>query len=133
LFAAGLFNASLFAASIPPISTAYAVCEGMGFESGLDKRFHEAPAFYWLYTLLIVLGAAAVLFPGFSLIRVMVLSQVANGILLPFVLVFVIVLINDRELMGRYVNSRWYNIVSWGTVGTMVALTIAMVIATARG
>src|SRR6478735_7911341 len=132
LFAAGLFNASLFAASILPISTAYAVCEGMGFESGLDKRFHEAPAFYWLYTLLIVLGAGAVLFPGFSLIRVMVVSQVANGILLPFVLVFVIMLINDKELMGRYVNSRWYNVVSWGTVGTMIALTIAMLIATVK-
>jgi Mn2+/Fe2+ NRAMP family transporter len=133
LFAAGLFNASLFAASILPISTAYAVCEGMGFESGLDKRFHEAPAFYWLYTLLIVIGAGSVLFPGFSLIRVMVLSQVANGILLPFVLVFVILLVNDRELMGRYVNSRWYNAVSWGTVGTMIALTVAMLIATAKG
>jgi len=133
LFAAGLFNASLFAASILPISTAYAVCEGMGFESGLDKRFHEAPAFYWLYTLLIVLGAGAVLFPGFSLIRVMVVSQVANGILLPFVLVFVIMLINDKELMGRYVNSRWYNAVSWGTVGTMIALTVAMIIAQLRG
>jgi NRAMP (natural resistance-associated macrophage protein)-like metal ion transporter len=133
LFAAGLFNASLFAASILPISTAYAVCEGMGFESGLDKRFHEAPAFYWLYTLLIVLGAGVVLMPGFSLIRVMVLSQVANGILLPFVLVFVILLINDEELMGRHVNSRWYNFVSWGTVGTMIALTIAMLIATLKG
>jgi NRAMP (natural resistance-associated macrophage protein)-like metal ion transporter len=133
LFAAGLFNASLFAASILPISTAYAVCEGMGFESGLDKRFHEAPAFYWLYTLLIVLGAGVVLMPGFSLIRVMVLSQVANGILLPFVLVFVILLINDEELMGRYINSRWYNVVSWGTVGTMIALTIAMLIATVKG
>ena len=133
LFAAGLFNASLFAASILPISTAYAVCEGMGFESGLDKRFHEAPAFYWLYTLLIVLGAGAVLFPGFSLIRVMVVSQVANGILLPFVLVFVIMLINDKELMGRYVNSRWYNAVSWGTVGTMIVLTAAMIIAQLRG
>jgi len=133
LFAAGLFNASLFAASILPISTAYAVCEGMGFESGLDKRFHEAPAFYWLYTLLIVLGAGIVLMPGFSLIRVMVLSQVANGILLPFVLVFVIMLINDEELMGRYVNSRWYNVVSWGTVGTMIALTMGMLIATVKG
>ena len=132
LFAAGLFNASLFAASILPISTAYAVCEGMGFESGLDKRFHEAPAFYWLYTLLIVLGAGVVLMPGFSLIRVMVLSQVANGILLPFVLVFVIMLINDRELMGDYTNSRWYNVVSWVTVGVMIALTLAMVIAQAR-
>jgi NRAMP (natural resistance-associated macrophage protein)-like metal ion transporter len=133
LFAAGLFNASLFAASILPISTAYAVCEGMGLESGLDKRFHEAPVFYWLYTLLIVLGAGVVLMPGFSLIRVMVLSQEANGILLPFVLVFVIMLVNDKELMGRYVNSRWYNIVSWGTVGTMIALTIAMIIATVKG
>ena len=133
LFAFGLFNASLFAASILPISTAYAVCEGMGLESGLDKRFHEAPAFYWLYTLLIVLGAGAVLLPGFSLIRVMVVSQVANGVLLPFVLVFVIFLINDRKLMGRYVNSRWYNIVSWLTVGTMILLTIAMLIAQLRG
>ena len=105
----------------------------MGLESGLDKRFHEAPAFYWLYTLLIVLGAGAVLLPGFSLIRVMVVSQVANGVLLPFVLVFVIFLINDRKLMGRYVNSRWYNIVSWLTVGTMILLTIAMLIAQLRG
>jgi Mn2+/Fe2+ NRAMP family transporter len=80
-----------------------------------------------------VLGAGAVLFPGFSLIRVMVVSQVANGILLPFVLVFVIMLINDKELMGRYVNSRWYNAVSWGTVGTMIALTVAMIIAQLRG
>src|SRR6266498_1052242 len=109
LFAAGLFNASLFAASILPISTAYAVCEGLGFESGLDKRFEEAPAFYWLYTALIVFGAGAVLIPHFPLFRVMVLSQVANGILLPFVLIFVVLLINDRELMGTYTNSRWYN------------------------
>jgi NRAMP (natural resistance-associated macrophage protein)-like metal ion transporter len=133
LFAAGLFNASLFAASILPISTAYAVCEGMGFESGLDKRFHEAPAFYWLYTLLIVLGAGVLLIPGFPLIRVMVASQVANGILLPFVLVYVLLLVNDKELMGRHTNSRWYNVVAWTTVGTMIALTIAMVIAQLRG
>jgi NRAMP (natural resistance-associated macrophage protein)-like metal ion transporter len=133
LFAAGLFNASLFAASILPISTAYAVCEGMGFESGLDKRFHEAPAFYWLYTLLIVVGAGALLIPGFPLIRVMVASQVANGVLLPFVLVYVLLLVNDSELMGRYTNSRWYNVVAWATVGTMIALTIAMVVAQLRG
>jgi NRAMP (natural resistance-associated macrophage protein)-like metal ion transporter len=133
LFAGGLFNASLFAASILPISTAYAVCEGMGFESGLDKRFHEAPAFYWLYTLLIVLGAGALLIPGFPLIRVMVASQVANGILLPFVLVYVLLLVNDRELMGEHANSRWYNVVAWTTVGTMIGLTIAMVIAQLRG
>ena len=133
LFAAGLFNASLFAASILPISTAYAVCEGLGLESGLDKRFEEAPAFYWLYTLLIVFGAGFILIPRFPLFRVMVLSQVANGILLPFVLIFVLLLVNDKELMGSYVNSKWYNVVSWITVGVMMALTIAMVIAQLRG
>jgi Mn2+/Fe2+ NRAMP family transporter len=133
LFAAGLFNASLFAASILPISTAYAVCEGLGLESGLDKRFEEAPAFYWLYTALIVFGAGVVLLPRLPLLRVMVVSQVANGVLLPFVLIFVVLLVNDRELMGSYTNSRWYNIVSWLTVGIMIALTIAMLIAQARG
>ena len=133
LFAAGLFNASLFAASILPISTAYAVCEGLGLESGLDKRFDEAPAFYWLYTALIVLGAGVLLLPRFPLFRVMVLSQVVNGILLPFVLVFMLLLMNDRELMGEHVNSRWYNIVSWFTVAAMAALSIALLIAQARG
>jgi NRAMP (natural resistance-associated macrophage protein)-like metal ion transporter len=133
LFAAGLFNASLFAASILPISTAYAVCEGLGLESGLDKRFDEAPAFYWLYTALIVFGAGVVLIPGFPLFRIMVLSQVVNGVLLPFVLIFVLLLINDHELMGTYTNSRWYNVVSWITVGTMIALTLAMMIAQAKG
>ncbi len=129
LFAAGLLNASLFAACILPISTAYAVCEGLGLESGLDKRFHEAPAFYWLYTLLIVFGAGVLLVPRFPLFRVMVLSQVANGILLPFVLVFVLLLTNDRELMGQYTNSRRYNVISWITVGVMIVLTIAWLLA----
>ena len=133
LFAAGLFNASLFAASILPISTAYAVCEGLGLESGLDKRFDEAPAFYWLYTALIVLGAGVLLLPRFPLFRVMVLSQVVNGILLPFVLVFMLLLMNDRELMGEHVNSRWYNVVSWFTVAAMAALSIALLIAQTRG
>src|SRR5215467_2670336 len=129
LFAGGLFNASLFAASILPISTAYAVCEGLGLESGLDKRFEEAPAFYWLYTLLIVFGAGVILVPRFPLFRVMVLSQVANGVLLPFVLIFVLLLVNDRELMGDYTNSRRYNAVSWFVVGSMIVLTVAMLLA----
>jgi Mn2+/Fe2+ NRAMP family transporter len=132
LFAAGLFNASLFAACILPISTAYAVCEGLGLESGLDKRFHEAPAFYWLYTLLIVFGAGVLLVPRFPLFRVMVLSQVANGVLLPFVLIFVLLLTNDRELMGTFTNSRRYNVIAWITVGAMIALTIGMVLAQFR-
>ena len=126
LFAAGLFNASLFAASILPISTAYAVCEGLGFESGLDKRFDEAPVFYWLYTLLIVFGAGVLLLPRVPLVYVSVLSQVANGVVLPFVLIFMLLLTNDREVMGEHVNSRGYNIVAWLTVGVMIALTVAM-------
>ena len=126
LFAAGLFNASLFAASILPISTAYAVCEGLGLESGLDKRFDEAPTFYWLYTLLIVFGAGVLLLPRFPLFPVMVASQMLNGVLLPFVLIFVVILMNDRELMGEQVNSRGYNIVAWATVAVMIALTVAM-------
>ena len=126
LFAAGLFNASLFAASILPISTSYAVCEGLGFESGLDKKFHEAPVFYWLYTLIIVVGAGVLLIPRFPLAHIMVLSQVVNGVVLPFVLIFMLLLVNDRELMGAHVNSRWFNAIAWLTVGVMIALTLAM-------
>src|SRR5262245_16617534 len=127
LFAAGLFNASLFAASILPISTAYAVCEGLGFESGLDKKFHEAPVFYWLYTLLIVLGAGVLLIPRLPLVYVLVLSQVVNGVVLPFVLVFMLLLTNDRELMGEYANSRGFNVVAWTTVVVTIGLTLAMI------
>ena len=128
LFAAGLFNASLFAASILPISTSYVVCEGLGFESGLDKKFHEAPVFYWLYTLLIVTGAGVLLIPRFPLVHVMVLSQVVNGVVLPFVLIFMLLLTNDRELMGEHVNSRSFNIIAWTTVVVMIVLTVLMVL-----
>jgi Mn2+/Fe2+ NRAMP family transporter len=128
LFAAGLFNASLFAASILPISTAYAVCEGLGLESGLDKRFDEAPVFYWLYTVLIVFGAGVLLLPRVPLVYVSVLSQIANGVVLPFVLIFMLLLTNDRELMGEHINSRGFNIVAWTTVVVMIVLTLAMMI-----
>jgi Mn2+/Fe2+ NRAMP family transporter len=127
LFAAGLFNASLFAASILPISTAYAVCEGIGLESGLDKRFDEAPAFYWLYTALIVAGAGVLLIPRFPLVRIMILSQVVNGAVLPFVLIFMLRLVNNRELMGEHANSRGYNVVAWVTTVVMIVLTLALV------
>jgi Mn2+/Fe2+ NRAMP family transporter len=133
LFAAGLFNASLFAASILPISTAYAVCEGLGFESGLDKKFHEAPVFYWLYTLLIVFGAAVLLIPRIPLVYVTVLSQVANGIVLPFVLIFMLLLTNDRELMGDHTNSRTFNVIAWSTVVVVIVMTVAMVVAQTQG
>jgi NRAMP (natural resistance-associated macrophage protein)-like metal ion transporter len=128
LFAAGLLNASLFAATVLPITTAYTVCEGLGFESGLDKKFHEAPAFYWLYTLLIVTGAGVLLIPNFPMIHMMVLSQVVNGIVLPFVLIFMLILTNDRELMGEHVNSRRYNVVAWGTVAVMIGLTLTLIV-----
>jgi Mn2+/Fe2+ NRAMP family transporter len=128
LFAAGLFNASLFAASILPISTAYAVCEGLGFESGLDKKFHEAPVFYWLYTLLIVAGAGVLLIPNLPLVYISVLSQVANGVVLPFVLIFMLLLTNDRELMGAYTNSPRFNAIAWSTVVVMIVLTLVMLI-----
>jgi NRAMP (natural resistance-associated macrophage protein)-like metal ion transporter len=127
LFAAGLLNASLFAATVLPITTAYTVCEGLGFESGLDKKFHEAPAFYWLYTLLIVTGAGVLLVPNFPMTHMMVLSQVVNGIVLPFVLIFMLILTNDRELMGDHVNSRGFNIIAWTTVAVMIGLTLAMI------
>jgi Mn2+/Fe2+ NRAMP family transporter len=127
LFSAGLFNASLFAASILPLSTAYTVCEGLGFESGLDKKFSEAPVFYWLYTGLVAAGAAVILLPRFPLLKIPVLSQVLNGVLLPFVLVFMLLLVNKSSLMGSHVNSRFFNWVAWGTAGVMTVLSILLV------
>ncbi|HEY1464210.1 MAG TPA: Nramp family divalent metal transporter [Terriglobales bacterium] len=126
LFAMGLFNASLFAASILPLSTAYTVCEGLGFESGVGKKFGEAPVFYWLYTILIAAGAGVILIPNLPLVKIIILSQVVNGIVLPFVLVFMLLLVNRKELMGEYVNSPIYNVITWATVVIMAGLTIAM-------
>src|SRR3954464_44939 len=123
LFATGFANASLFAASILPLSTAYSVCEGLGFESGVDKKFSEAPFFYWLYTALIALGAGVILWPNFPLLKITVLSQVLNGVLLPFVLIFMLILVNKKELMGEHVNSRLFNWIAWATVVTMIGLT----------
>jgi NRAMP (natural resistance-associated macrophage protein)-like metal ion transporter len=127
LFAFGLFNASLFAASVLPLSTAYYVCEGFGWETGIDKKFREAPQFFGLYTALIVLGAAFILIPHFPLLGVMYISQVLNGVLLPFILIFILLLVNRSDLMGAYVNSRGYNLITWGTSAIMIILTLAMV------
>jgi len=133
LFSAGLFNASIFAASILPLSTAYSVCEGLGFEAGVDKRMREAPIFYLLYTLLIVAGAGAVLLPNFPLVKMILLSQVFNGALLPFVLIPMILLINRKDLMQEWVNPRWFNLVSWITVAFMIGITLALVAFTIKG
>src|SRR5246127_3755557 len=125
LFAVGLFNASLFAASILPLSTAYTVCEGLGFESGVGRGFSEAPVFYWLYTILIVAGAGVILVPNLPLIQIAILSQVINGVAVPPVLVFMLLLVNKKELMGEYVNSHIYNITAWATTVIMTILSIA--------
>jgi Mn2+/Fe2+ NRAMP family transporter len=127
LFSAGLFNASLFAASILPLSTAYTVCEGLGLESGLDKKFNEASAFYWLYTVLVGAGAAVILWPKFPLLKIPVLSQVLNGILLPFVLIFMLLLINKARLMGKHVNTPFFNWVAWITAGVMIVLSVILI------
>jgi Mn2+/Fe2+ NRAMP family transporter len=133
LFAFGLLNASLFAASILPLSTAFVVCEAMGWENGVDKTFSEAPQFYGLYTVLIFAGAGIVLLPRLPLFPVMYVSQVVNGVVLPAILVVMMKLINDRKLMGEHVNSKGYNAVAWATLLILVALTAAYLFALVRG
>ncbi len=127
LFALGLFGASTLGASILPLSSSYAICEAFGFENGISKRFSEAPIFYSLYTALILIGVVVVLFPKIPLIFVMLLAQEVNGILLPFILIFMIILVNDKRIMGDYVNSRWYNFVVWSTAILLIALTFILI------
>jgi Mn2+/Fe2+ NRAMP family transporter len=133
LFSAGLLNASVFSASVLPLSTAYSVCEGLGFEAGVNKRMREAPVFYFLYTALIVAGAGVVLIPGFPLVRMILLSQVLNGMLLPFVLIFMVLLINRKDLMGEWINPQWFNLVTWVSVAVMIGLTLALLGITMKG
>jgi len=128
IFALCLANASLLGAIIVPLATAYYICEAMGWEAGVNKTFREAPQFMWIYTLTIALASMQVLIPGAPLVFLMVLSAVVNGVLLPFVLVFAILLINNKKLMGEYTNSRVYNSIAWGTVASVICLTIAWVI-----
>jgi Mn2+/Fe2+ NRAMP family transporter len=127
LFAFGLLNASLFAASILPLSTSHVICEGMGFEAGIDHKFNDAPIFYSLYTGMIVVGAAVILIPRAPLEKILVLSQVGNGIWLPVVLVFMLLLVNRRDLMGDMVNTRTFNVVAWVTTVAMIVLTLVLV------
>ena len=132
LFAFGLLNASLFAASILPLSTAFIICEGMGWENGVNKRFSEAPQFYGLYTLLVFAGAGIILLPRIPLFRVMLVSQVVNGLVLPVVLIFMLILINSRKLMGAYRNGKVFNAVAWVTAAVLIVLTAAYALAFAR-
>lgn len=128
LFAFGLLNASIFSASILPLATAYYICEAFGLQAGLDYSWQEAPVFYWLYTFLVATGALVILIPNIPLVQVMLWSQVINGILLPFILVFMLQLINNKDLMGKYINSYIYNAIAWGTTLIMGGLTLLLVI-----
>ena len=127
LFSFGLFNASLFAASVLPLSTAYYVCEGLGWEAGVDNTFKEAKQFYILYTAIIAIGAAIVLIPSFPLFFIMVFSQVINGVVLPFILIFMLLLINKIDLMGEFVNGKLLNTISWASVAIIIGLSLIMI------
>jgi Mn2+/Fe2+ NRAMP family transporter len=127
MFAIGLLNASIFAACILPLSTAYTVCEAFGFESGVNRTFREAPIFYWLFTGLIVVGGGVILVPTFPLVKMILFSQVINGILLPFILIFMTILVNKKRVMKEWTNSRLYNLVAWTSVALMIGLTLALV------
>jgi Mn2+/Fe2+ NRAMP family transporter len=133
LFAFGLLNASIFAASTLPLSTAYTVCESLGFESGLSKKFREAPVFYWLYTGLLIVGAAVILISKEPPAKLAVLSQVLNGVLLPAVLVFMLILVNKKSLMGAKRNKTAYNIVAVTLTALATILTIVMLVGAIRG
>ena len=128
LFAMGLLNASMFSAAILPLSTAYTVCEAFGWESGVNREFKEAPVFFTIYTSFIVLGAAIILLPIQSLVDAMIFSQTLNGLLLPVILVVMLILINDRRLMGKYINGRVFNLLAWITVVILILLALILVI-----
>ena len=125
-FAFGLFIASIFSATILPVATAFYVCEAFGFEAGIDKKWKEAPQFYWLFTIIIVIGAAIILIPNAPLILITLWSQVANGVLLPVVLICMILLVNNKDVMGEHVNSRFQNIFGWTTIVILIGLTLTL-------
>jgi Mn2+/Fe2+ NRAMP family transporter len=133
LFAIGLFGASVLAATIMPISTAFVICEAFGWESGVGQRFSDARAFFGIYTFVLFFGAIVVLIPGLDLTGVIVGSQNLQGLLLPVVLVFLVLLVNDRALMGRHANGRVANVFAWVSVGLVVILDAVLLGVTALG
>ncbi|MFH1347869.1 MAG: Nramp family divalent metal transporter [Candidatus Margulisiibacteriota bacterium] len=133
LFALGLFASSTLGASILPLSSSYAICEAFGWENGISKKFAEAPIFYALYTSLIIIGGGVVLLPRLNLINVMLFSQTMNGILFPFILIFMLLLVNNKRLMGQYVNSKFNNFVAGATALVLILLTFLLIVATFTG
>lgn len=129
LFAVGLLNASFLAAFVLPLATAYGLSEAFGWESGVNKTFREAPQFLGFYTVFIAIGAGIILLPRAPLIQIMFLSQTVNGVLLPIVLIIMLKLVNNRDIMGEYVNSRRMNIITWVTVIILIVLTVLLLAA----
>jgi Mn2+/Fe2+ NRAMP family transporter len=116
-----------------PISTAFVICEAFGWESGVDKRFQDARPFFGIYTFVLGIGALVVLIPGLDLLPLIVASQNLQGLLLPVVLVFMILLVNDERIMGRYRNGRLLNVVAWAAIGLVIALDAVLLGVTALG
>ena len=133
VFAGGLFVASVFAATILPVTTSFYICEAFGFEAGIDKTIRQAPQFYGLFTSILVIGVLIVLIPGIPLIRISLFSQVINGLLLPVILVCMMLLVNDKDIMGKHVNGRFSNVIGWTTVGTLAVLSLFLVSRTVLG
>jgi len=133
LFAVGLLAASVLAACVLPLTAGYSICEAFGWEAGVDLKFSEAPVFIGIYTFVIFVGAALILLPGLNLVAVMILSQVVNGIMLPFLLIFMMIIINDRRIMGTYTNGGIYNSIAWLTIAAAIALTAILLVVTALG
>ena len=130
LFAIGLLNASILSALILPLTTAYALSEAFGWESGIDKKFKEAPQFLSFYTIFIIIGALFILLPNLDLILIMLFAQTINGILLPIILIIMLILINDKSIMGEHVNTRFLNIITGGMAGVLIILTILLIAST---
>lgn len=126
LFGLGLFGASVLAAAIIPLSTSYAICEAFGWESGVDHEYKEAPAFFGIYTAILLFGSLLILIPGLPLMKVILITQQVAGILSPIILTFMIFLVNDKRIMGKYVNSKVQNIVSWATVLFIIVLSLVL-------
>jgi Mn2+/Fe2+ NRAMP family transporter len=128
VFAFGLFIASIFSATILPLATAFYVCEAFGFEAGIDKKWDEAPEFYVLYTGILILSAGIILLPNAPLILISLWSQVINGMLLPVVLICMIMLVNNKKIMGQYVNKPFNNVVGWSAVIVLIGLSLILLL-----
>jgi len=133
LFGIGLFFTSALGAVLVPVSTAFSICEGIGFETGINKRFSEAPVFYWLIIILVAISAGLVLLPGLPLIKVMVFSQVFSGMVLPFIMIATLKMMNDKKIMGEYTNSKAFNIFAYAGAYLVIAMTAFLVFTSVKG